>query len=80
MNSPDLELNLSPLEKLLDYHRLLRIIEKEFHGVLDEHSTARLIELITRRIQQLELPAAVQIDQAREARGVSEGKSLRKEK
>jgi hypothetical protein len=69
MNSPELHSNASPLEKLLDYHRLLRIVEEECRSELDEDSTARLIVLILDRIQRLELPAALQLDRAREARG-----------
>jgi hypothetical protein len=69
MNSPELHSNSSPLEKLLDYHRLLRIVEEECRSELDEESTAHLIGLILDRIQRLELPAALQLDRAREARG-----------
>ena len=69
MSLPELDLNSSPVQKLLDYHRLLRIVEVECRTVLDPQSLARLVALIQRRIQQLELPAAVELDHAREARG-----------
>jgi hypothetical protein len=69
MNLQETELNPSPLEKLLDYHRLLRIVDRECSGVLDEESNARLAALILDRIQQLEFPAAMQLDEARDARG-----------
>ena len=54
---------------LLDYHRLLRIVEKECGNVLDEDSTTRLMRLIVDRIQQLELPAALELEKARDQRG-----------
>jgi len=54
---------------LLSYHRLLRIMEEACPLVLDEHSTARLLDLILDRIQCLELPAAVELEGARETRG-----------
>jgi hypothetical protein len=69
MNLQETELKPSPLEKLLDYHRLLRIVDQECRSVLDEDSNARLAALILDRIQQLELPAAVQLDEACRARG-----------
>jgi hypothetical protein len=69
MNLQETELKPSPLEKLLDYHRLLRIVDQECSSVLDEASNARLAALIIDRIQQLELPAAMQLDEARDARG-----------
>ena len=47
---------------LLSYHRLLRIVEEACPLVLDEHSTARLLDLILDRIQCLELPAAVELE------------------
>ncbi len=59
----------SALEMLLDYHRLLRIIEEECCEFLDEESLARLVALMLDRIQELEFPAALQIDRAREMRG-----------
>ena len=61
----------SPLEKLLDYHRLLRIVDEECHSVLDEESIARLNGLLLRRIQQLELPAALELEKAHNSRGRS---------
>jgi hypothetical protein len=61
----------SAVEMLLDYHRLLRIVQEECCVVLDEDSTGRLIALIHDHIQELELPAAVQLQEARETRGCS---------
>jgi hypothetical protein len=69
MNSPELSDEASHLEKLIDYHRLLRIVKEECRNELDEDSIARLTTLILDRIQRLELPAALQLDRAREARG-----------
>lgn len=69
MNLQETEPAPFPLEKRLDYHRLLRIIDQECRSVLDEDSSACLAALILDRIQQLELPAAVQLDEARQARG-----------
>src|SRR3569833_2347418 len=68
MNSPELSDEASHLEKLIDYHRLLRIVKEECRNELDEDSIARLTTLILDRIQRLELPAALQLDRAREAR------------
>lgn len=70
MNSPCPE-PVTPLERLLSYHRLLRLVETECEGALDEDSTARVIALILEKIQALELPAAAQLEQAREGRGLS---------
>jgi hypothetical protein len=61
----------SAVEMLLDYHRLLRIVKEECCIVLDDDSTRRLIALIHDHIQELELPAAVQLQEARETRGCS---------
>ncbi|WP_109487561.1 hypothetical protein [Occallatibacter savannae] len=61
---------LSPLEKLLGYHRLLRLIQEE-SSELNEEFTAQLVAIILDRIEQLELPAATQLDKAREERGCS---------
>jgi hypothetical protein len=61
----------SAVEMLLDYHRLLRIVKEECCIVLDDDSTRRLIALIHDHIQELELPAAVQLQEAREMRGCS---------
>jgi hypothetical protein len=59
----------SAVEMLLSYHRLLRVVEEACPLVLDEHSTASLLDLILDRIQHLELPAAVELEVAREIRG-----------
>ena len=61
----------SAVEMLLDYHRLLRIVQEECCVVLDHDSTERLISLIHDHVQELELPAAVQLQEAREIRGCS---------
>jgi hypothetical protein len=61
----------SAVEMLLDYHRLLRIVKEECCIVLDGNSTRRLIALIHDHIQELELPAAVQLQEAQEMRGCS---------
>ena len=61
----------SAVEMLLDYHRLLRIVKEECCIVLDGNSTRRLIALIHDHIQELELPAAVQLQEAPEMRGCS---------
>jgi hypothetical protein len=61
----------SALEMLLDYHRLLRIIQEECCLILDDDSTERLVALIHNHIQELELPAAFQLQEAREIRGCS---------
>ena len=44
----------SVVEPLLDYHRLLRIVQEECCVVLDDDSTGRLIALIHDYIQELE--------------------------
>ena len=69
MNSAESSSTPSAVEMLLSYHRLLRIVEEACPLVLDEHSTARLLDLILDRIQCLELPAAVELEGARETRG-----------
>ena len=69
MNLAESSSTPSAVEMLLSYHRLLRIVEEACPLVLDEHSTARLLELILDRIQCLELPAAVELEGARETRG-----------
>jgi len=69
MNLAESSSTPSAVEMLLSYHRLLRIMEEACPLVLDEHSTARLLDLILDRIQCLELPAAVELEGARETRG-----------
>jgi len=69
MSQQELESEPSPLQKLLDYHRLLRIVEEECHGELNDDATAHLVALIISRIQQFELPAALELDRANQARG-----------
>jgi hypothetical protein len=69
MNLAESSSTPSAVEMLLSYHRLLRIVEEACPLVLDEHSTARLLDLILDRIQCLELPAAVELEGARETRG-----------
>ena len=69
MNLAESSSTPSAVEMLLSYHRLLRIVEEACPLVLDEHSTARLLDLILDRIQCLELPAAVELEGAREIRG-----------
>jgi len=68
MSLPDLQSN-SSLERLLDYHRLLRLVEEDGRSVLDDEAMVRVARLIRDRIRQLELPAAVELDRARELRG-----------
>jgi len=68
MNLAESSSTPSAVEMLLSYHRLLRIVEEACPLVLDEHSTARLLDLILDRIQCLELPAAVELEGARETR------------
>jgi hypothetical protein len=69
MNLAESSSTPSAVEMLLSYHRLLRIVEEACPLVLDEHSTARLLDLILDRIKRLELPAAVELEGARETRG-----------
>ena len=69
MNLAESSSTPSAVEMLLSYHRLLRIVEEACPLVLDEHSTARLLDLILDRIQCLELPAAVELEGAHETRG-----------
>jgi hypothetical protein len=44
-------------------------LRQKSRSVLDEIATVRSIALILDRIQKLELPAALRLDRAREARG-----------
>lgn len=69
MNLAESSSTPSAVEMLLSYHRLLRIVEEACPLVLDEHSTARLLDLILDRIRCLELPAAAELEGARETRG-----------